>query len=62
MKMKKYALHWSAEIRGIQYVDAFDEQDAEEQFDSIKHENDIPDNPIHAELEFVEISKIKKKK
>lgn len=56
-KLRTFRLHWTAEIRGVQTVQAFDENDAEEQFDSIIHEDAIPDEPIYVTLEEVEDTK-----
>lgn len=61
-KVKKYALYWQATVYGVQYVEAFDEKDAEEQFDSIKHEDAIPNEPIYAELDEVVLVVESKKK
>lgn len=61
-KLKKYAIHWSANVSGFQYVYAFDEHDAYEQFDSIIYEDSMPDQPVYAELNYVEEVKEKKKK
>lgn len=62
-KLKKFELHWEATIRGVQIVEAFDEQDAEEQFDCIIHEDGMPDEPIQADLDYVnEVKPTKKKK
>lgn len=61
MKLKKYALHWEATVSGVQYVDAFDEQDAQDQFDTTKYDSDLEDVPIYAVLMEVELSKEPKK-
>lgn len=61
-KLKKFALYWEAEIHGVQYVEAFDEEDAREQFDSIKHESDLPEEPIYADLVGIDEVKPRKKK
>lgn len=53
IKLKRFALTWSATVSGTQYVDAFDEGDAADQFDRVKHEGDLPDEPIYADLEEV---------
>lgn len=53
MKLKKYELHWEATVKGVQVVEAFDEDDAEEQFDRWKHVEDIAEEPFCADLEFV---------
>lgn len=62
-KLKKYELYWTATIRGTQIVEAFDEIDAKMQFDSIIHEDRMPDQPIYADLDWVieQKSKLKKK-
>lgn len=62
MKLKTYALEWEATIRGTQLVEAFDEEDAREQFDQTKYDSDIPDEPIHASLEEVRLLVEKKKR
>jgi hypothetical protein len=61
-KLKKYELHWEATVRGVQIVEAFDEQDAEEQFDSIIHEDGMPNEPVYADLDEVCEHKPKKSK
>lgn len=69
-KLKTFKLYWSAQIEGVQVVEAFDEDDAREQFDSLRHIDDMDDSPIYGELDdVVEVKlaknsrhKIKKKK
>lgn len=61
MSLKKYRIHWTADIRGYQDVEAFDEDDAAEQFDSIIHEDGMPNEPVYAELEEIELIKPEKK-
>lgn len=62
MKLKKFELHWSATVKGTQIVEAFDEDDAVEQFDSMPNIDDMDDEPINAEFDFVHEVKPKKKK
>lgn len=52
-KLKKFELHWEATVSGVQVVEAFDEEDAREQFDCIIHEDGMPNEPIQALLEDV---------
>lgn len=61
-KLKKFELHWEATVSGIQIVEAFDELDAEEQFDSLIHEDGMPDQPVFANLEYVIPYKPKRKR
>lgn len=56
-KLKKFELHWTATISGVKIVEAFDEKDAEEQFDPILDMGDIETGndggQIHADLDFI---------
>lgn len=61
MKLKKFTLHWSATVKGTQIVEAFDEDDAAQQFDPMQNIEDMDDEPIFAELDFVCEVKSKKK-
>lgn len=56
--LKKYQIHWSATIYGIQTVEAFDEFDAQEQFDSHPNIEDADDSQIDATIDnILEIKK-----
>lgn len=61
-KLKTYKIYWTAEVRGCQTVEAFDEQDAEDQFDSYPNISDADDNRMNAELEEIVLEKKGKKK
>lgn len=62
-KLKTYKLHWTAEVSGVQIVEAFDDQDAMDQFSSSVHIDDLDDSPMYAELQdMVILSKTKKAK
>lgn len=62
MKMKKYVLDYEATIRGSKIVEAFDEEDAEEQFCSHMSIDEFDEEPIHAELLWVTEQKQDRKK
>lgn len=61
MKLKTFFLHWTAEVRGIQAVEAFDEEDAESQFSSFKTVDEMDDEPLNAELTDIVVEKKKRK-
>ena len=58
-KLRKYRLHWEATIHGYQVVEAFSEEDAQDQFNSRVHLDE--DKAVYAELENVEEVVTKKK-
>lgn len=60
-KLKTFHLHWTAEVHGIQTVEAFDLADAEEQFNSMQYIDDMDDAPINAELDYAIKAKKKSK-
>ena len=61
-KLKRYRIYWSASVDHYTDVEAFDETDAMEQFDSRITEDMLPDEPLNAELNYVEERKPAKKK
>lgn len=61
-KLKKFELHWSATVSGIQIVEAFDEEDAEEQFNSRPELSDMDDEPMHADLDYIHEVKPKRRR
>lgn len=63
LKQKKYRVYFSATITGYRDVEAFDEEDAEEQVRGVASIDDFDDNQIFAEVdEIVEIKDKKRKK
>jgi hypothetical protein len=61
MKLKKFRLHWEATINHYKDVEAYDEEDAREQFHCVIKEDEMPkDDLICAEL--IEVEEIKPKK
>jgi hypothetical protein len=63
-KLKTYEIYWTAEVRGKQTVQAFDEEDAMDQFDSNPNMSDVDqDERFNAEAdEIVLVKKTKKAK
>jgi hypothetical protein len=43
-RLKKYKIYWTAEVHGCQEVEAFDLEDAEEQFNSSPDISDAGDD------------------
>lgn len=63
MKTARFAIHWSATVYGTQYVEAFDEEDAREQFDSHPSITDAHDDAqLNAEVDEILPAPIKEKR
>lgn len=52
-KLKKFEIDWTAEISGREVIEAFDEDDAQEQFDTLIMADRMPNEPVHASVLWV---------
>lgn len=52
-KLKKFEIQWTATVTGTKVIEAFDEQDAEDQFDPHVELDDMDEAPMHAEIDFI---------
>jgi len=57
-KLKTYKIYWTAEVCGVQTVEAFDEEDAYDQFNSSPDISDAADDiRLNAEINEVVLEK-----